>query len=101
MLLSAAANQTIIDNAPGMATALFEATVKGNATAASLLVRLAEGAESMEDPAVFQRVLTMAEKWALEAQVPLQLTAPGETLCLPEPQQLTDGKNSPPAPAGS
>jgi len=69
-LLSRVADKKIEDEAEKIITALFEAiTARHNASAASLLVELAENAEYADNPAVLDRLRSLAELWSREPQV--------------------------------
>lgn len=68
-LLSKAADNELKYKAEQLAEGLSRATIdQGNVAAAGLLVRLAESAYQ-DDPAAFQQVLALIEKWEKEPQV--------------------------------
>jgi hypothetical protein len=90
-LLSVVADNELQQKATQIVKALFEAiTQNHNATAAGLLLQLAETAEYADNPALFERVKSLAEQWAREPQVVMLdvnpvLNAP------PKQHQLTEG----------
>lgn len=60
-MLSKAADKEVKENSDKIAEAIKNEAVKGNASAARLLVELAEGAEWVKDPETVERVLNVFE----------------------------------------
>jgi hypothetical protein len=90
-LFSQAADNELKTKAKRLARGLSKATIKhGSAAAAGLLLTLAESANYNDNPAAFDRALSLAEKWAKEPQVVPLDTAPQLPASPPKPQ-LTDG----------
>jgi hypothetical protein len=92
-LLSKAADNELQEHAPDIASALCEAAIQRDTTAAGLLVDLAESAEYGQGTAVVRQACNFFEAWAREPQVVMLDTEPGlETG--PQRRLLTDGAAS-------
>lgn len=87
-----AADNELQRKAGDLASSLAKATIEhGDVAAANLLLSLAETASYNENASGFERVMTLAEKWAREPQVVDLDTMP--RLEEPVPRlALTDGK---------
>jgi len=89
-LLSKAADNELQEHAPDIASALCEAAIQRDTTAAGLLVDLAESAEYGQGTAVVRQACNFFEAWAREPQAVMLDTDPRlETG--PQPRLLTDG----------
>jgi hypothetical protein len=89
-LLSRAADNELQQKADQLAESLSNATIKeGNIAAAGLLLTLAESAYN-DNPAAFERAVSLAEKWSREPQVAQLDTAP-RLPPVPPMARLTDG----------
>lgn len=92
-LMSQVADQEMKKQASALVLGLCRAIIEnGSAPAADLLLQLAESAEWASDPALRERVLSLAERWAKEPQVVALDTDP-QLPMLPPPLQLADGSD--------
>jgi len=92
-LLSKAADNKLQEYAPDIASALCEAAIHNDTTAAGLLVDLAEGAEYGEGAGVVRQACSFFEAWAREPQVAM-LDTDARLAAPPEQRLLTDGAGS-------
>jgi len=92
-LLSKAADNELQEHAPDIASALCEAAIRRDTTAAGLLVDLAESAEYGQGTAVVRQACNFFEAWAREPEVVMLDTDPRLETGL-QPRLLTDGATS-------
>lgn len=94
-LLSKAADNELQEHAPDIASALCEAAIHRDTTAAGLLVDLAENAEYGQGTAVVRKACDFFEAWAREPQVVMLDTDP-HLEAGPQQRLLTDGSGDHP-----
>jgi len=89
-MLSQAADNKLKENAQDFVTALYDASMKRDATAANLLLDLAESAEYADSTVVVRQACSILDQWAKEPQVVDLETAP-RLGAAPQQRLLTDG----------